>query len=1043
MNLNYCTRVIFIMLFVVKVTFCYSQNTEVNSTDLDYTPKTRGYILEDLTILYRFLNCAGDLRLAISYNKDKLKSENYFYKGKVYTIDEIGREYFEKQPIEILHVSTDLYEGNLFLGTATLHYITGFGLGCLGDTYDILKIVGKESEKFKEKINTLNLRNVKIESVSSYSVKVEDRILEIEKEKNLDILLNQAEKFINRQDYVNAIKEYKAALKIAPDNIMIKNKIDEAKKKLYDLEESLNTKKYNDIVKQADSQFNKKELDQAKKLYEEALELKPQDEYVKKQINTIHNMGTGVDQVSSNNIGNDEQEKATNTSSENESNKDYKSQSEPYSVKESNSGQATIKGQDIYNQYMENARKIEENRINAIQNITTTTNMIFSGIMAEQAYNDRLSKATSINVNVLDPKSLINQYENKRKEIEKINQARYQEKIQQINAYLQQQVNSGNATSAQANLAGTIAMLSTSKRMAEEKAKAEEELEESLKEAMSEIKSEVIRSHNDAIDQYREASANALHKEEETYYFKMMKYHECCINSINQNFYYKNTNWINTNCNKPIMPRVTYNNVKKEVLYLEAAKRKLGLFSSSGYNFYKDAAFRFINASLAYNNKYAEAYYYRANLFGDIISKMIDAELALRIDPDNQLYISTHRNIKEDFKEAFFNALRRDDVDFIRKAAFENKLHYNLKSDNNETPILYAIKLDKSEALNLLILSEIDKEKTLTLNGKNYLMYAASRNSLKCIKLFENFGLDINIIDEDSGQALLYIAYFSKAKSTFDYLVSKRSNIDYTIGIIRKNHEPADYSGLLNQFLDYSIRKDDELMLEKLLSLDPSIISERNLDQIIKHDSKKALKYLIDNRIYTINNEEVFTNFLDQMISENANNCLAIFLDNKIILDLKFETGNLLHYLAKMNSDPSAFNTAIRNGLDINSKNTLGNTPLYEAVLNKSVSAANSLIAQGADVNIKNKRNWAPIHVAAWNDQPEVLEQLINSGAKVNMVGENGWTALHYAAKNGDLEACEILINNGANKSAKERSKRTPFKIALENQHTHTYKLLK
>lgn len=75
---------------------------------------------------------------------------------------------------------------------------------------------------------------------------------------------------------------------------------------------------------------------------------------------------------------------------------------------------------------------------------------------------------------------------------------------------------------------------------------------------------------------------------------------------------------------------------------------------------------------------------------------------------------------------------------------------------------------------------------------------------------------------------------------------------------------------------------------------------------------------------------------------------------------------------------------------------------------NKEVISA--LIKNGADVNAKNSLGWTPLILAAGNNKnPEVIALLIESGADINAKDSAENTALDYAKKNKNKAAVKIL----------------------------------
>jgi len=113
---------------------------------------------------------------------------------------------------------------------------------------------------------------------------------------------------------------------------------------------------------------------------------------------------------------------------------------------------------------------------------------------------------------------------------------------------------------------------------------------------------------------------------------------------------------------------------------------------------------------------------------------------------------------------------------------------------------------------------------------------------------------------------------------------------------------------------------------------------------------------------------------------------------------------------------------------------------LFGAARAGQVEVAKRLLAKGADVNVRNEKGGSPLHAAACKGQPEMIEFLIAKGAKVNARANNGQTPLHKAANGGDhkgnkpgsghLAAAKVLLKNGADRTAKDKSGKSPLDLA-------------
>jgi pectate lyase len=144
-----------------------------------------------------------------------------------------------------------------------------------------------------------------------------------------------------------------------------------------------------------------------------------------------------------------------------------------------------------------------------------------------------------------------------------------------------------------------------------------------------------------------------------------------------------------------------------------------------------------------------------------------------------------------------------------------------------------------------------------------------------------------------------------------------------------------------------------------------------------------------------------------------------------------------LHYAVEKGYNEIA-ELLIAKGADVNAKNNSGQTPLdialsrnrigivkllAEAGADVSIHVAarcgiltkvKSLIKEGCDINTKDSSGKTPLHYAVEGEQKDVVEFLITNGADINIQSGRGETPLRIAAIQGHREIAELLIANNA-----------------------------
>ena len=104
--------------------------------------------------------------------------------------------------------------------------------------------------------------------------------------------------------------------------------------------------------------------------------------------------------------------------------------------------------------------------------------------------------------------------------------------------------------------------------------------------------------------------------------------------------------------------------------------------------------------------------------------------------------------------------------------------------------------------------------------------------------------------------------------------------------------------------------------------------------------------------------------------------------------------------------------------------------------------AVKNLLKEGADVNAKNSDGYTALILASSNGRTEIVAMLLDAGANVNAKDEYNATALIKASSNGHKEIVEMLLEKGADVDAKTHNGSTALIKASENKHTEIVAML-
>ena len=212
----------------------------MNKSNIFNQDKSNGFEFSNLPFRYQFVNCGGDVQMGINYDK-KANYTAFYMDGKKYykyDIDKLNPSYWPKpDQIELNTVGADLYFKGGFLGKVTLTYIVGNFAGCFGETFDVLAQVGKSPKEaiYKDNINDLTLKNVVVlygGPTGGLVGKIEGALKEQKKQEELNAqvqaLLSSANYQYSVSNFKEAKKLFEQAYRLQPNNQNIKKSIEQS-----------------------------------------------------------------------------------------------------------------------------------------------------------------------------------------------------------------------------------------------------------------------------------------------------------------------------------------------------------------------------------------------------------------------------------------------------------------------------------------------------------------------------------------------------------------------------------------------------------------------------------------------------------------------------------------------------------------------------------------------------------------------------------------------------------------------------------------------
>jgi len=138
--------------------------------------------------------------------------------------------------------------------------------------------------------------------------------------------------------------------------------------------------------------------------------------------------------------------------------------------------------------------------------------------------------------------------------------------------------------------------------------------------------------------------------------------------------------------------------------------------------------------------------------------------------------------------------------------------------------------------------------------------------------------------------------------------------------------------------------------------------------------------------------------------------------------------------------------SAIDEGVDINSIGPGGQTPLMHAVLSGKTNAVKKLLKLGADTTIGEKDGYVPIHGAGFQGRAKIAQILIDHGVDPSVKHSDGYMPIHRACwgqEKRHTDTVKVFLENGVPFDQKADNGATPSTAAKKMGNKDTVKLLK
>lgn len=320
------------------------------------------------------------------------------------------------------------------------------------------------------------------------------------------------------------------------------------------------------------------------------------------------------------------------------------------------------------------------------------------------------------------------------------------------------------------------------------------------------------------------------------------------------------------------------------------------------------------------------------------------------------------------------------------------------------TPMHYAV-MEKGENANLIISlvgNKFDVNKRLQ-NSNTILFFAVTNGTYVSVQMLIRFGSKVDEIN-DEGSTPLFQAILQNRTDVTKLLILSGANINirlpggntymhrsidvgnisiictlWTLGIVADSVNEIDQTALTK-----AVMADNSTMINELVKFGANVnrkskSGDTYLHIAIKNDKIVAMRALLKNKLPLESQGEYGYSPLYLAALKDKVDALKVLKDFQADFNQVYNQFNstLLHIASGGNS-VQAVEWLVKNGLDVDIKNSLGWTPLYEACVHQNLGAAKKLLELGACINCKSASGATPLSAAEYN-MPTVLSAYLRS----------------------------------------------------------------
>ena len=416
----------------------------------------------------------------------------------------------------------------------------------------------------------------------------------------------------------------------------------------------------------------------------------------------------------------------------------------------------------------------------------------------------------------------------------------YKDKMDQINKYIQQKQQklndefAGQAMNIIQDLAldgsidpvnAAIGILSSAGKQSEineAKQKAMKELKSKLSYQMGLAKRDLLESNNEAIDDLVQSAADAFYWVEEEYFLAFIEYYMCYSESIEENYNYMDTEWLNNPCREPQKTMAIPNMVQKEhEKYYQVARRKHKLYKEFDDEAFRIAANRYASTALTHKEDYFDVYLFKAKIASNNAEMFNNLLIANYLRPEDQEVQQELQVAQNRFKRDFIQAAKKHDTRYLQYA-IDHSLNSYIETDEGQGLILMMIDNDNADGLQLLLNQEAMQSENLTSRLENLMAICCIKDAGECVERLCRLGVDPNWRNQ-SGMTPLKLAIQYNSVTAISKLMEQGADYESLLSKYTSQGKTAEKTMLAEAMLFYGIDDNDEKIVKKAIAMNPDM----------------------------------------------------------------------------------------------------------------------------------------------------------------------------------------------------------------------------